>query len=354
MEFRCTSQRSRRTWRKDRLRFRGCLVLVGILAGPLTPAGLATALWQQPQALTSGARACSSPAVLVTRSGTLWVFYQGGDPEDFNTHELYCRRFARGRWSDEIRLTSNRYGDFSPSACQAPDGRIWLFWGTGRGNNYDTYEIQYRTFDGRRWSDPQPLTNNQLGDFSPSAIWTKKGQLWCFWIRGQGYDFSTYEVYYRIFNRRTWSEEYRLTRDEAIDFNPEVIEDRQGRLWLVRSSQQKGQLDLVCQIFAGGRWRSPRLPIENPAGGHFNPHLLQDWSGRFWLTWDSCTEDMASFEVFFATSSDGIKWSARKPLTRSGWSRDAAIGLDLQGRVWVFWTQGSPNRPQIFYSRLRG
>lgn len=344
-------QRNGRNKSKYRFLIGGNLVLWGILA--VKWGGAKTLLSQKPQALTSGEQACFSPAALITRSGTLWVFYQRGDPEDFNTHEIYCKKFFRGRWSEEVRLTANRHGDFTPSACQAPDGRIWLFWGTGRGNNYDTYEIQYRTFDGRQWSVPKALTTNQMGDFSPSAIWTRKGQLWCFWIRGQGYDFSSYEVYYRLFDRRTWSEEYRLTRDEAIDFNPEVIEDRQGRLWLVRSSQQKGQLDIFCQSFAGGRWRSPQSITQGQTGGHFNPHILQDRRGRFWVTWDACTEDMASFEVFFATSSDGVRWSARKPLTPSNWSRDAALTLDHQGRVWFFWTQGSSTRPQIFYSYLQ-
>jgi hypothetical protein len=332
----------------------GFLLVLGSLAGSVGAADpAAAAVWEQPRTLTQGERACLSPAVLITRSGTMWVFYQGGDPEDFNTHELYCKRLAQGQWSEEMRLTENRYGDFNPSACQAQDGTIWLFWGTGRGNNYDTYEIQYRTFDGQQWSDPKPLTANRVGDFSPSAVWTRKGELWVFWIRGQGYDFSSYEVYYRTLTGPTWSEEHRLTHDEAIDFNPEVMEDRQGRLWLVRSAQQRGQLNVFCQSLARGQWQSHGHVTQAQPGGHFNPHLVQDRTGRFWMTWDVCTEDMASFEVYFATSQDGARWSAGQPLTHSGWSRDAALGLDGQGRLWAFWTQDGADRPQIYYTRLK-
>jgi len=282
----------------------------------------------------------------------VWLFYQGGQPQDFNTTEIYYRTWAAGRWTPEIRLTDNQVSDSSPSVFEAQDGKIWLFWRTGRGSNYNSYEICYRTFDGRAWSPPQNLTRNEVGDFRPCALQTREGTIWTFWSRGRGYDFSSYEVYSRTFTGGQWSEERRLTRNEVMDFNPAAAQTRQGDLWLVWSSQAEGQSHLRAQRYHRGKWHPPRTLTADLPGSHFNPTILEDEKGRLWLAWDSSRDRLRSFEVYYRTSADGVRWSPAASLTRSSWNRNATLLAGPKGAVWAFWSGGQGKRAEIFFSPL--
>lgn len=107
----------------------------------------------------------SSPLIHVDHFQRIWIFWVGHlDGQD----DIYSTYFDGINWSTPHCLTdANPYPDLLPQVKEDDQGNLWLVW---TGYDGHDYEIFSRRFEGNRWSETLPITNNQIGDTSPTLL----------------------------------------------------------------------------------------------------------------------------------------------------------------------------------------
>ena len=88
--------------------------------------------WSEPQPVSPPKQDIMRAAVAVDGQKRVWVFYSANREGNF---DIYARSLAGGRWSSEIRLTSDPGTDLNPVAATDAKGRVWVAWQGFRGNN---------------------------------------------------------------------------------------------------------------------------------------------------------------------------------------------------------------------------
>lgn len=148
--------------------------------------------------------------------------------------------------------------------------------------------LAYAIWDGRRWSEPMLLTNDQAYDAKPSlAADPKTGQAVVIWLRAsQPESLSPMSrpdgMYYSLFDGRQWSAPALVTPPStAIDFFPVVKFDRRGQATAVWMRDVDGDVNtsedrqIVMSRFDGRSWSLPE-PIPDLPPGPYTPSLAFD------------------------------------------------------------------------------
>ena len=109
----------------------------------------------------------SSPLIHIDRFQRIWIFWVGHlDGQD----DIYATYFDGLNWSTPLCLTeTNPYPDLLPQVKEDDRGHIWLVW---TGYDGQDYEIFARKFEGNQWSKIYSITNNQIGDTSPTLLFS--------------------------------------------------------------------------------------------------------------------------------------------------------------------------------------
>lgn len=151
-------------------------------------------------------------------------------------------------------------------------------------------ELYYALWNGRTWSAPAPITNNNMIDVKPSlAANPATGRAMVVWVRtDQHTDLSSpplTEIYYASFDGTRWSQPARLApRGRAIDYQPSVQFDRRGQavaLWLRDTDGNlttREDRQLLMSRFDGrapSGWTAPEA-IPNLPAGAYSPSFAFD------------------------------------------------------------------------------
>ena len=83
-------------------------------------------MWSPPTAVFPATRVPTvNPDVLVDRTGSLWLVWSGYDGRDY---EIYIARSEGKNWTEPVSLTDNQDNDLFPSLGIGPDGRPVVSW----------------------------------------------------------------------------------------------------------------------------------------------------------------------------------------------------------------------------------
>jgi hypothetical protein len=182
--------------------------------------------WGAPIAVNGTHTDVMRTAVAVDAQKRVWVFWSENRKSNF---DIYARSYARGKWSKEIRLTTDSGTDVNPVAVADSGGRVWVAWQGFRNGNL---EVLAAAQQGDRFTAESTVSFSQQSDWDPSIAAAPNGEVSIAW---DTYDKGDYDVYFR-----------RLRMDGGIrmdapvpvaastnfEARSSIAYDKQSRLWV--------------------------------------------------------------------------------------------------------------------------
>ena len=137
----------------------------------------------------------------------------------------------------------------SPKIVIDGNKQVWVFW-VGRGKGRD--EIFYVIFDHIKWSVPYKLNNEILvPHILPDVCLNEAGFPMIVWT---SYDESDYEIFYSSWNGKKWSKEEKITDNDETDSYP-VISCISNHIPIILWSKSSGKINgIYCKYKSYGQW----------------------------------------------------------------------------------------------------
>jgi len=329
-------------------------VMVSLLFLVVTSANVefsVTLTWSADTRLTSDPNFDYAPAITQTMDGRIWVTWHS---DRTGNEEIFYKILTGSTWSDDTRLTFDSHMDMNPSILQSSDGKIWIVWDSDRTGDFEIY-CKTSSDNGASWSGDIQLTTEPARDSFPSIMQASDGKIWIFWTSGRDVTVSppdpTFQpsanIFYKVSidNGQTWSEDTLVVTDYKNNYRddlyPSCMQAANGSIWVVWAKEAK---DVYYKLYNGTAW-SGEVRLTFDAKENTNPFIMQTTNGRIWVFWDSFrnAHDTDLYHKIF----DG-SWSNDIQLTTSleedQWP-SAVQTEDLT--IWVVWT--SPRYPQLVY-----
>lgn len=218
-----------------------------------------------------------------------------------------------------------------------------------------TSDVFYNyTDDGITWSKGSRFTTNLGNDGNPTAVSTREGNLWVFWVSDKD---GNYEIYYRNSsnNGMTWSPETRFTYSNSTERRPFATQAQDGTIWVVWYGNKSGNDDLWYKVHDGTRWGQD-VQLTADLNRDIEPCITQDANGKIWVFWSAYRT--GDYELYYKTSSDyGLTWSDEIRLTddKNGWDQFPSTIQAHDGSIWVVWMADRNGQDfDIYYKTYNG
>lgn len=221
--------------------------------------------WSAENPVTSGPGRDSTPSLLQSTNGVLWLFWtREALSGQTVVRDIYYKTYTNGVWSSDTPFASSTASELQPSVAETHDGAVWVAYASSLAGNLDIY---YRTFRGS-WSTQAPLTTSGDDDRQPWIMQDLNGTVWVFWTRcvasGQ---FCQDDIFYKTSSSlgASWSSEVQFTIDpqgvEVFDGEPAAVHLQDKRIYLLyvtNATGDGGDFDVYYS-------RSDPIPIHNVA-----------------------------------------------------------------------------------------
>jgi hypothetical protein len=324
-------------------------LLVAIISA-LRPGSAIT--WSSDIRLTTDPADDWDPAIAQTTDGRIWVTWHS---DRTGNNEIFYKIRTGSSWSSDIQLTSNPSADEHSAILQTAGGTVWVFWDSDRTGDL---EIYYKTTvdGGASWSADTRLTMDLARDSFPSIMEASDGKIWVFWTSGRNVTvvppdptyLQTANIFYKISSDsgQTWSADTLLVTDFKNnywdDLYPSAMQAANSSIWVVWSRDAK---DLFYTIYNGTGWCSGvRLTLPG-TGQNTHPFIVQTVNDRIWVFWDT-DRNAHDSNVYYKIFDDS--WTSDIPLTTALEDDEWPSMLQADdSSIWVVWT--SPRYPQLYY-----
>jgi len=285
------------------------------------------------------------PSITQTSDGKIWIVWM---TKTGSSYTVVCKTSidAGTSWSNEAILAPGPDMDIDPSIFQAMDNTIWVVWSSSRTGGYDLY---YKTSsdNGVSWSSDTRLTTDQAEEFNPAITQTANGTVWVVWSSSRT---GGYDLYYKTSsdNGVSWSSDTRLTTDPNLDKLPSIAQTGDGKIWVVWCSDRlAGNYELFYKIYNGSSWSNDAQLTANPRI-EMDPMILQTFDGEIYIFWSSRSHgETGQDDLYYITSSDnGSTWSNNIQFTTDN-NDDMWPSVTQTGdwKIWVVWTSNRGDQP---------
>ena len=294
------------------------------------------------------------PSTLQANDGSLWLAWQSNRANPFSFRsDIYYKTLSSGLWSLPVNITGPgtvRVNNAGPSLAQLHNNTILLFW---VANTTGAYNIYYERYNAGIWSGLVHLTIGSGNDTDPDAVVTQDGTLWLSWARKISTCCgSTAQIFYKTLVGNVWSSETQLTSDATLNLYPGLTATKDGRVWLVWSKWlNAGKIYQVFSSINNGTSWSPAYRIVSSNSLDAHPDVLQDRNGTLWLFWArdlSIGGGLFETKIFTKSSFDnGLSWSADTQLTFDPLccqtdESDPAPVTASGNTIWIFFDSTQP------------
>jgi len=155
------------------------------------------------------------------------------------------------------------------------------------------------------------------------------------------------------------TQEIQLTFGAGSDYWPSIVQDSDGKIWLIFISDRTGNraLYIKSSVDGGETWTSPQMLAEDDLStiGVYiqRPSIMIDSSGTMWIAWQSQrTIGGGDADIWYITSTDeGTSWSIpeKSYVGDSPWNGyyDPFI-IEAFGKIWIFFQHYSGGRDRIW------
>ncbi len=218
--------------------------------------------------------------------------------------------------SAPVRVSRGPEENEDPSIILARDGRFYVVWSAKKRGQVDLYMSS--SADGRTWSEERRIHDVPAEDYNPSLMQARDGRFHLAWCQLQRKEGRTDVWYTTSRDGRTWDKPQSIT-SRGVDWAPAIYEDTKGTLRILWSSRRTGNREIwmTRSIDGGKTWLSPDQVTRSSEEDDY-PHALVTPSGEHYLVWARYRRGSAMLEldkdpssdVVLATSHDGVVWSA--------------------------------------------
>lgn len=262
-------------------------------------------------------------------------------PETIHLWELWRIDHDGAAWAPPAAVTVTDGYDGRPAAAVDAGGDLWLFWHADRSGRREIWRR-------RPGVDPQPLpaalgapdeTSTAVTvDEDPAAV-AVGPRVWLFFSSNRG---GNWDIWARPFDGLPGGGAQRLTDHPAEDRRPAAVVDPGGRIWLFFQSNRRGPTDIWVRVFDGGQWGLP-LRLTTADLRHESPSAAVDAAGRIWLFWAA---DLGDRSNLFCRILDGGVWGAPFQVTDGAHRDESPAAVFRDGRMRLFWhaNRGGPWR----------
>ncbi|MFH2092409.1 MAG: CARDB domain-containing protein [Pseudomonadota bacterium] len=243
-------------------------------------------IWSSPVQLTDNAYLDHSPVLKTGTDGSLMLIWQSNQGNDIigdatNPTTVQYAFWNQGGFDPAKSIPAQFEDSFKFSLAYHDGSNAFLAYMREMDGNMATTgdeEIFYLTYDGSNWTDPVRLTNDQVADVSPQAIYRTDGTIELVWVKNdalvrlndlatggfdviradatsvaftdlkiardpsdrlfvywQGLDEQGTDIFYSVYDpdQGVWSQDLRISRDPAMErfVNGQFASD--GKLHLV-------------------------------------------------------------------------------------------------------------------------
>jgi hypothetical protein len=304
------------------------------------------------------------------REGNLWIFWSQREGDRW---QVWARHQAAGKWSAAEPVATEGTNSFH-SATAASDGNVFVVYQGFRGRQSDIFLKRWQR---GRWSEEMRVSESPANDWEPSVAAGSDGTAYIAW---DGYDRGNYDIFFRSFREGSLSPVEALTSSPNFQAHAAIALDAQGRPWVAWDESGvnwgKDQGFLVPTPLAvplhqerwvrvamreGASWRELRpqpgevLPAPMRRNAE-HPRIAFDGGGslvmsfRHWTRRNDRTIGGPMTWENYLTRFDGKGWSTPQPLSDSAGSieKHAALARATDGALWAAWmTDSRPFSTQI-------
>ncbi len=323
------------------------IILFMITVMTSSPFGYAVT-WSDDQRLTDNSEVDWLPAATTAADGKLWVVWRSD--RDTNNGSIYYKIFDGVSWTEDTRLTWHPSINDYPAITSTSDGKIWVVWVSDRVEENEN--LFYKVFDGVSWSDEMQLTTDPYPDTMPSVAETSDGKIWVAWVSPR-FEMQG-DLFYKVFDGVSWTDDLRMTEDiTTIEEEPSIVQMADGNIWVAFTKIFKlKNKDIYYKVYNGTSW-SPDIQLTWDYYHDFDPSIMQAQDGTIWLVWDSdrnLHDNNIYYKFYYGT------WSPDTKLT-THLSDDLhpTIAQTPDQTIWVFWgslRQYPPNYDIYYKTQL--
>jgi len=248
-----------------------------------------------------------------------------------------------------IQITDNSSWDEDPAITQTDEGTVWVVWESDRSWNN---RLWYKTSPdlGYNWSSESPIDTGYPYNYNPDITQTSDGRLWLVWYDHRSGNADLWYMTSPDYGA-SWSPAVQLTTDSNSDYNPSIAQSDDGTIWVAWYSYRSGNADIWYKTSSdgGANW-SAGTQLTTDTGSDYNPSITQDnYDGKVWIAWQSYRS--GGDGIWVTNSIDGgATWVPEYPADIDGhWGYDPEIASTDDGVLWLVWYDYSSGNRDIWY-----
>jgi hypothetical protein len=292
--------------------------------------------WSTPEDVSPRHEDVMRSAVAIDGSGRVWVIWSANRGGNFDLWARYSS--GGGRWSPEVRITTDPGTDINPVATTDSNGHVWVAWQAYRGDNLDVLTAVQA---GDRFSPEQRVSFSPASDWDPAITAGPRGEVAVTW---DTYDKGDYDVYARVM-RFSKAIEMDAPVPVAASANFEARSsaayDSVGRLWVsYETSDERWGKDFgVYDIKGVSLYRGQTIHVRCLQAGH-------------WYETQGSLDRALKFAPGLTGREGGPQMKRNNPgmanVTVQGPRNSIArLAVDNGGRVYLTFRSGAGLRSQI-------
>ena len=311
-----------------------------------------------------------APAIAVDSTGRVHVVYSR---KEGDTYQLFETVYSSGTWSRPAQLTHDTGSNLWPTLVAGPSGRVALAWQGFRNNESAAL---FKTWDGKRWSDEQRLSEAGSNSWTPALAY-QADKLWAVW---DSYATGNYQIYVRPIGgtamRVTKGENFCVRPSIAVVAGSPVVAWEESDplwgkdfAWLVErrgTVLYKNRRIRLARLEGGSDWRELSARVEDAVPAEIRryiqqPQLASDGS-RLLMSLRVRTSvansridywsNIGRWETFVTSLSD-TGWEPVAPMPSSVGRNSMRSGVALaKGEAKIVWAADNRIWPTVRYGDL--
>jgi hypothetical protein len=294
------------------------------------------------------------PSASMDNQGRVWLAWNE-KPAGGNAHTTVYFKSGNGTtWSSKQAVSSGSYEDTGSFVTPLVNSTMMILWSSNRSS---TASIFYRLYSSSgtapfTGSGPVQLTSTTMYDYSPSAVQDRNGRIWVAWSRGNSAG-TLSQIYYKYFNGTAWSADFALPPaiiPAPSESSPYITQVKDGRIAVVWADNATANLNLyfatvndtsaTLSTTVQPAWSSAvHLPFGNTSDEDDHPSLLQSQDGNFWIFFQRSILSPSAEDILGFTSStlnSSSSWS-QTSLPTSGNDQAPTAIENSDHNIWVFY-----------------
>lgn len=287
----------------------------------------------------------TNPSLIQDSSGTYWIAFQSNRSGNF---DIWITSSIDGLlWSAPTQVTSSHSYDQDPSLIETSDGRLIIGFSSNRLGSWDVFITESHD-NGNTWSVPIKIAGvYPAGDDCVSHIEASDGYLYVAYTSRGGGISNGIGV---ITSKDNWMNRTLIQGGYYIAY-PSLIETIDNKLIVVYCEIIVSNEDLFFYQSddMGSTWY--QIAHLTTSSRDLVPSLIQDSSGKFWVTYMSKSGGVSS--ILYRISYDAVTWGDPEVLVSTTfYVASPSLIEDTSGTMKIAWVSNASGDFEVYFDNL--